>query len=354
MSFNNTCKPDEQKAVKSIISENIALSDILDNSAIQKLLKSYDSKRLLPLSVIMGDVNGLKLINDGFGRAEGDKVLTQIAKILKDCCKKNDLVCRIGGDEFCILLSQADSKIAQKICEHIYKACEEQNSSDDNIIKLSISLGYAMKTDINDNIESVLKRAEEFMYMHKLLEAKSARSALITLIRTTMFEKSAETEEHSERIAILSKALGIKTGLEEVQINQLELLAVLHDMGKICVDQKILNKRGKLTEDEWMEVKKHPVTGYRIATAMPELVSIADCILSHHEHWDGSGYPQGLEGEAIPFLSRIIAVVDTYDAVTNGRPYKKANSKEYALQIIKKNSGRQFDPKVVEIFLSII
>ena len=129
---------------------------------------------------------------------------------------------------------------------------------------------------------------------------------------------------------------------------------MLHDLGKMSVDKRILEKRGKLTENEWMEIKKHPEAGYRIALASPELVHIADFILCHHENWDGSGYPQGLKGEEIPLLSRIVAVVDAYDAMSNDRPYKKARSKDAAIQELRKYAGTQFDPNIVDAFLGIL
>ena len=142
--------------------------------------------------------------------------------------------------------------------------------------------------------------------------------------------------------------------LTDAQLNELELLSTLHDIGKIGINDNILNKPGKLTEDEWVDMKKHPEIGYRIAMTTPELVPIADYILSHHEHWDGSGYPQGSKREEIPLLSRIIAVADAYDAMTSDRPYRRAMTKNAAIEEIKKNAGTQFDPYIAELFLNIL
>ena len=320
----------------------------------EELKRLENSNHDLPLSVIIGDVNGLKIINDGFGHAEGDKILKQIAKLLTDCCRRTDIVCRIGGDEFCILLPRTDEIVVQKICNRIYRTCRERNSQNLHLINYSISLGFETKTDTNETLENVIKKAEAFMYRHKLLESRSAHNSLISSIKATMNEKSEETEKHAERLTTLTIALGRQLGLGNEQCNQLELLATLHDLGKMSVDQRILNKQSRLTPPELLEVKKHPETGYRIALASPELVHIANEILCHHERWDGKGYPQGLKGTAIPLLSRIIAVVDTFDAITHDRPYRKARSREIAIDEIKKNSGTQFDPMVVEAFLQLM
>jgi len=138
------------------------------------------------------------------------------------------------------------------------------------------------------------------------------------------------------------------------QLNELELLSTLHDIGKIGVSDNVINKPGKLTCEERVLMNKHPEIGYRIAMASHELLPIANYILCHHERYDGKGYPQGLKGEEIPLLSRIIAIVDAYDAMTEDRSYRKAMAMENAIHEIKKNSGTQFDPEIVKIFVGII
>jgi HD-GYP domain-containing protein (c-di-GMP phosphodiesterase class II) len=166
-----------------------------------------------------------------------------------------------------------------------------------------------------------------------------------------MFEKSHETQAHAERLAQLSGKLGKAMGLDDKQLTELELLSTLHDIGKISIDGSILTKTDKLTESEWFEIKKHPEVGYRIAQASPELKNISEYILGHHERWDGKGYPQGLAGENIPLLSRIISVVDSYDAMTQDRVYRKAMSIEEAIEEIRNNAGTQFDPEITRVFI---
>ena len=312
--------------------------------------KRLDTPRQLPISIIMGDINGLKLINDGFGHPKGDEVLIEIAKILKNCCRKEDIVSRIGGDEFGILLPKTDSQSAQRICNRIYDTCKGYALAGSSICP-SISVGYATKNISTETMNNILMAAEESMSRHKLLESKSAHSSIIASIKVIMFEKSQETEEHAERMVQLSKSIGLAMSLSEDQLNELELAATLHDIGKMSIDAEILSKPGRLSDEEWVEMRKHPEVGFRIAQATSELVPIAKYILCHHERWDGKGYPQGLIGEKIPLLSRIVAIVDSFDAMTNDRAYRSAMTKGEAIEEIRRNSGTQFDPEVTRVFI---
>ena len=335
------------------ISHHDYLTGLYNRTFFEEEQKRLDTVRQLPISIIMGDVNGLKLINDGFGHHEGDRVLIETGKILKSCCRSEDIISRIGGDEFAILLPQTDSQSAQLVCSRIYDTCKEY-VSEDSLIPPSISLGYATKTDETMTIDETLKAAEENMYKHKLLENKSAHSSILVSLKAIMFEKSQETEEHAERMMLLSKEIGLALGLTDSKLNELELLCALHDIGKMSISSEILGKQDKLSEEEWVEVRKHPAAGFRIAQSTSELSHIADYILCHHERWDGKGYPQGLAGDNIPLLSRILAIVDSFDAMTNDRPYRPALTREEAMEEIRKNSGTQFDPELAQLFLEIM
>jgi len=334
----------------SYISYHDFLTGLYNRIYFEEEKKRLDTPRQLPISIIMGDINGLKLINDGFGHSKGDEVLIEIAKILKSCCRKEDIVSRIGGDEFGILLSKTDSQSAQQICNSIYDTCKGY-ALDGSSIYPSISLGYATKNFETETMDNILMAAEESMSRHKLLESKSAHSSIIASIKVIMFEKSQETEEHAERLRQLSKSIGLAMSLTDDQLNDLELLSTLHDIGKMGVDAKILSKSGELTEEEWAEMRKHPEIGFRIAQATSQLIPIAKYILCHHERWDGKGYPQGLIGEKIPLLSRIVAIVDAFDAMTNDRAYRSAMTKGEAIEEIRRNSGTQFDPEVARVFI---
>ena len=170
----------------------------------------------------------------------------------------------------------------------------------------------------------------------------------------TLFERSFETEEHAERIGSLCAVVGEHLHLSHDDIDRLKLFAYLHDIGKIGISDQILNKPGPLNDDELLVMKTHPEIGYRIAMASPDFASIADLILTHHERWDGTGYPNRIAGERIPLLSRILAVADAYDAMTEDRVYRKAMSREAAMEEIRKNAGTQFDPQIAALFLEIV
>jgi HD-GYP domain-containing protein (c-di-GMP phosphodiesterase class II) len=211
-----------------------------------------------------------------------------------------------------------------------------------------LSLGFGTKQTPIDHIKDAEKEAEEYVLKRKLLESKSHHSAIINSIMATLYAKSQETEAHAERIASLSKMIGEKLQLSQKDMDHLHLLSMLHDIGKIGVDDWILNKPDKLSQEEWAMMKKHTEIGYNIAMSTPDLQTAAEYILSHHERWDGNGYPRGLSGENIPLLSRILAVADAYDAMTSGRPYSKALSSEDAIAEIERNAGTQFDPKMLK------
>nr|WP_320025787.1 HD domain-containing phosphohydrolase [uncultured Acetobacterium sp.] len=333
------------------LSQHDVLTGLHNRSYYEKERKRLDHPDYLPLSLVIGDINGLKLINDAFGHGEGDKLLISIAKILELCARENDVLVRTGGDEFVILLPKTSYAETGTLVQKIKDACDKGYQLDNEVIITSISLGYDTKTSEHESLEKVFKLAEESMYRKKLLEYKSFHSAIMDSIKTTLFEKSNETEEHAERMADLAKHLGRALALDQEDLVALELVATLHDIGKISIDSKLLNKNGKLTDEEWTEIKKHPEVGYRIAQTVPELRKISEYILCHHERWDGDGYPQGLKAEEIPLLARIITIVDSYDAMTQDRSYHSAMSLSEAICELKNHAGTQFDPVLVEVFI---
>lgn len=332
------------------LSHHDALTGIYNRTHFQKARMALDNAEHLPLSVVVGDVNGMKLINDALGHREGDKLLKMIAGVLTQCSREGDIVTRTGGDEFSILMPNTDSQTAKAVVKRIRALCEEKRQQKDTIFT-DIALGYATKNETSDSLDRIMILAEDLMYRRKLLEHKSLHSDILASIKTTMFEKSNETEEHAERISELSKNLGKAMGLSEDKLDELELVSMLHDLGKISIDKNILTKSGKLSDVEWREIKKHPEVGYRIANSTSELSHIAEYILCHHENWDGSGYPLGLAGTNIPLISRIISVVDAYDAMTHDRTYRKALTADMAVEEILSHAGTQFDPEIATLFV---
>jgi PAS domain S-box/diguanylate cyclase (GGDEF) domain len=298
-----------------------------------------------PYGLLIGDVNGLKLINDALGHQEGDKVLIKAAELLKASCRPEDTISRWGGDEFIVLMPGCESSIPLDTVQHINDSFK---GIDNMPIQVNISLGMAMQTSPRQNIRDVIREAEEKMYRNKLLESRSTRSAFIQSLQKALWERSHETEQHCQRMQKISENIGKTLGLSESELDSLKLLAALHDIGKIAIPDAILNKPERLSPDEWVTVKTHPEIGYRIALSSPELAPIAEAILHHHEWWDGNGYPLGLKGESIPLISRVIAITDAYDVMLNGRPYKEAMTEIAVLQEIQRCAGTQFDPLLVD------
>lgn len=326
------------------------LTGLYNRAYFEEELRRLDTARQLPLSIIMGDVNGLKLINDALGHQEGDKLLISVANTLKEACRSEDIVARWGGDEFIILLPGCPYNVATGIVERIKVA---ETIFHTLPIQTSISLGTATKNLLNEDIRSIIKDAEDKMYRNKLLENKSTRSYFLSSLERTLWSRSHETKDHCERIKKMAMQIGEHVHLPASEMDSLRLLAALHDIGKIAISNSILEKPGKLTSDEWEAIKKHPEVGYRIAMSSPEMAPIAEAILHHHERWDGTGYPLGLRGKDIPFLSRIISIVDAYDVMIHGRPYQAAITSEDAWAEIIHLAGSQFDPDLVNIISSL-
>lgn len=346
--FRDVFKDRMKKEAIIYLSYHDRLTGLYNRAFFEEEAERLDTERQLPISLIMGDVNGLKMTNDVYGHRKGDNLLIAIAKVLKESCRTEDLIARWGGDEFVILLPKTSGKIADEICKRIRTACNKATIEQHT---LSISLGYATKEKLSENIMNVLQKAEDFMYKRKLLESKSMRTSIICSIKKTLHEKSHETEEHVERLNALTKKIGGILGLTENELNDLEVLSMLHDIGKVAINDSILMKPCELNDEEWAEIKKHPAIGYRIAQSAPEMAQISEYILSHHERWDGKGYPQGLMGESIPLLARILAVVDAYDTMLKDRPYRRSLTHLEAKEELIKNAGKQFDPKIVQVFI---
>ncbi len=326
------------------------LTGLYNRRFMDEEISRQDDFGALPVAIIMGDINGLKLSNDVFGHSEGDKLLKKAAALIQENCREADIISRWGGDEFLILLPRTTTRIAEEIIKKIQYACFHDKEGN---MRLSIALGCAAKSNPTESLWQVVKEAEECMYRFKLLEGKSYRNKIISTLQATLLEKSIETEKHAERLKHYCLAVGKKFKLSPKELDELALLATLHDIGKVAISENILKKPGPLTSKEWAEMQKHSAIGCRIAQNTPELAPVAEYILAHHERWDGNGYPGGLAGSEIPLLCRILAVADAYDAMTQDRVYRKAMSREDALAEIERNGGTQFDPLVVTMFLRI-
>jgi len=312
-------------------------------------LQKLDRAKYYPLSIVTADINGLKIMNDAFGHEAGDTLLCTISDDLVKVFRHDHRIARIGGDEFVILLPNTDRDQAAKLIDKAKESIEKKLVHG---MSISVSFGLSTKTD-NEPINDIIKYAEDDMYSHKLFEVSSHRNETIKTILNTLHEKNPREENHSKRVSIICKKIGHALNMSREELKLLEAISNLHDIGKIAIDDAILNKPGKLDDREWEIIKKHPEIGYRILASSPEYSEIALDILSHHERYDGKGYPRGIKGEDIPIRARIITVADSYDAMVSERPYRKPLTHEEAIEEIKRYLGTQFDPHIGQLFIDL-
>ncbi|MBN2861044.1 MAG: PAS domain S-box protein [Sphaerochaetaceae bacterium] len=324
------------------------LTGLYNRKYFEEELKRLDIPENYPLSLIMCDVNGLKLINDSFGHEVGDTLLRKAADTIMKACSRACVLARIGGDEFAVIIPRTSKVEASHTAIKMKELTTRVKVAH---IDLSVSFGHDTKTTKTQNVIEVLSNAEDLMYKHKLYERASAKSRTIDLIMRTLFEKSNREAMHSSRVSHICKAIASKLDFNTDAVHQMRIAGLIHDIGKIGVDEKILNKPGRLTEEERHEVEKHPEIGWKILNSTSEFSELSQFVLNHHERWDGSGYPSGLSGESIPLEARIISIADAYDAMTSERSYKTGMSKEDAVKELNRCSGTQFDPEIVKVFV---
>ena len=325
------------------------VTNLKNRAYMENILKNISKDRSNDFCILMADVNGLKLMNDAFGHLEGDRLLKTVGDILKICCLETDIPVRWGGDEFLILIRNS-KKYADDLLKKIKSECLLVDSFP---IKLNLAMGWAAESECNFSIEEVVMLAEKRMYQNKLLETKSVRKSIISSLEQSLKEKQVEYKGHSERVKEICLRIGKRLNLTQDELDELSLLSQLHDIGKIAIPDYILRKSEELTEEEMNIMKTHTEIGCRIARSISDLSKIADKILSHHERYDGKGFPRGLEKANIPKASRILAIADQFDVRTNGTIYKEPISIEEALTEIENNSGTKFDPELVKVFLGI-
>ncbi len=315
-------------------------------------LHRLDNPQFFPLSVLLGDVNGLKLANDAFGHQEGDRLLQRAAELIRSFLRKKDVAARWGGDEFLVLLPNTSYRQAKTIVDKLHDA---QGKEEGVRVPLSIAFGLATKESAAEEPDATIKEAEDWMYRKKLAQQRSSRIAIITSLEQTLMTSTPEIEEHALQVWQYARQIGRFLALSPEEMIHLQHLARFHDLGMVTIPAQILNRPGPLTTAEWGLVKKHPETGYRIAqSSATEIVAVAEFILAHHERWDGTGYPSGKRGEAIPLLSRIVTIADSFDVMLRGRPYKPALPREDSLSELKRCAGTQFDPHLVEALLEVL
>ncbi len=341
----------EEKKHVEYLSFHDHLTGLYNRRFFEEELKRLDTDRNLPLSIVYADVNGLKTVNDSLGHQSGDLIIQKASEVLSRECRADDIIARTGGDEFIILLPKTSAEGADAIVKRIQQAVEEQQVMG---MKLSIAFGSATKDNDTQNVLNILKISEEVMYLEKAHNSSSKRSAVLKKILDALRLKSPREEAHSRRVGLICADIATAYGLTSDKVNELRIAGELHDIGKLAVDEFALNKTGIMTDVETAQFKSHSETGYLILGTTSEYFSIAEHIRSHHEKWDGTGYPKGEKGNDIPWNSRVIALADSYDAMTSGLSQTAACSAADTAAEIKRNAGTQFDPEMARFFVEKI
>ena len=326
------------------------LTGLYNRIYFEEELVRLNNLRFNPISVIMCDVDGLKLINDSMGHHKGDQLLIAAANVIKSCLRSSDVLARVGGDEFAFILPNTNVSEAESVYVRIQESVKSYNSNNPEF-PLSLSLGLATGSL---PVREIVIVADNNLNKDKLHRSSSAKSHFIATLMAMLAERDFITEGHAERLEIMAGIMADTVGLVSADKSDLVLLAKFHDIGKVGISDKLLFKPGQLSLNEKVEMKRHSEIGYRIAQSSPDLTHISQYILHHHEWWNGEGYPLGLSGEEIPLACRILSILDAYDAMTSDRPYRKALSCDEAVRQLKSASGIQFDPRLIEIFLNVI
>jgi len=329
------------------------LTGLYNRRHYEEALKRIDCKENLPISIIFGDVNGLKLTNDVFGHSAGDMLIKRVGETLKKICHSTDIVARIGGDEFIIILPKTSEHVANEILIQIKELIREEKIE---AIKCSIALGLDTKNYVYQNINRIVEDAENKMYREKTINREKTDSEMIDTIVETLHKKSKREREHSYIVSEICQKIGKKLHLPQSDIRKLKEVGYIHDIGKIVLPDEILIKLEsgeELSEEEQLQYDQHAVIGYRILSLFSNTLDLAEGVYAHHEYWDGTGYPKRLKGEEIPLMARIISIADSYDNYFR-RSKDHSLSKKNVMQEMKKNSGKSFDPAILEAFFEIL
>lgn len=328
------------------------LTGFLNRRRFESVRKEMDIPDNLPLSVIFGDLNGLKMTNDIFGHYAGDELIRKSAEILAGVCRESDIIARVGGDEFIILLPRTEQEEAEKILMRIKAAFAGAKIA---AIKCSISLGGDTKVHTGESMDEILLNAENAMYRDKTLNRKTTNRNIIDNLVKALHQKSAKEMQHSIVVGELCGELGAALNLPETAISRLKRAGYLHDIGKIVLDEDMFG-RDALSEEEYEKMRQHPIVGYRILNLFDDTLDLAEYVFSHHERWDGLGYPKGLKGEQIHMVSRIISIAETYERILSREEFSVSFEvrKKKALKEIRNGAGNQFDPEIVELFVQMM
>lgn len=340
------------------ISLHDQLTGLYNRHYFENELERMSLSRDYPITIISADLDGLKLINDTLGHTEGDRYLETGADLLKSALRSSDILARVGGDEFAIILPRTDREAAEELVARLRARIEKYNNQQQEI-PISISIGLAVSPAKESALEETYKEADNTMYKDKLKRSQLARARIVDALVNALSTRKNLGEGNSAQVQDLAERFGRHLQLEEKELSKLKLLAKVYDLGKVNMPDQLMHsglkvKEGELNDAEREAIRRHPEIGYRIANSSPEFSGVADLILHHHENYDGSGYPLGIKGDAIALECRILAIIIAFSAMTNHRPYAKKLKPEEALQELKRCAGTQFDPQLVEEFVALL
>ena len=329
------------------INQHDYLTDLYNRRIFINKFRELNGNKEFPITVMMMDLNGLKILNDAFGHQVGDEALIEVANAFRKVFK-NEFVSRIGGDEFAVILTKKEANEIEQLKHDLRRMIGAIMIRD---IALSISVGYHIVCEEGHNINDVLREAENNMYRHKVIESMSVRNQAIRAIYKTLTDKYKDERIHSEKVSMLCYVTGLALGVKDESLDELKLAGLYHDIGKIAIPDAILDKPGPLTTEEFEVMKTHTEIGYQILRAADDYSRLAEYALTHHERWDGKGYPRGISADDIPLFSRIISLADSYDAMTTNRVYRSKMTKDEAIEELIKGAGKQYDPKITKVFI---
>ncbi|MBP2026911.1 diguanylate cyclase (GGDEF)-like protein/PAS domain S-box-containing protein [Acetoanaerobium pronyense] len=348
--FEDITQKKEQEEKIYFLTYHDTLTGLYNRAYYEEAIKNLDSFENLPLSILMIDVNGLKMANDTFGHSFGDAILKSAAEKIKNLIKDDFLAARIGGDEFVIIMPRTSYEDAAKLMKKI----EENDHELVDGIEVSLSGGVASKKYKIQDINQIIIFADQQMYKKKQENGSEIRKKIIDKVLERLDKDVPWEKEHRNNVVNLSIKIGNILNLDKSEMKRLEKIAMFHNIGKVGIPKVLLKKSLPLKKEEIEIIKTHTEIGYRLLRSVPDYASIAEEVLSHHERIDGKGYPKGLSKDEIPFLTKIVSVACAYDGMVSERPYKKALSKEEAMKELIENSGYQFDSKIVLILKDLL
>jgi len=333
------------------------LTDVYNRRYFEAEFARLEGPESFPLAIITGDINGLKLINDSLGHSAGDAAIKQFAAEIQKQIREGDSLARIGGDEFGIILPKTTEDEVKQMLTLVQPSIRlklEDRADYDTGIELTAAFGYGIQSYSGQPLDALMREAETYMYRRKFYDSSSKHSHVIDAIMNALFEKSEREQQHSLRVSVISAAIAEALSLDEATVAKVKVAGSLHDIGKIGIEESILNKAGRLDDQEWSLMKQHPMRSARILASIDEYLDIVPIVKSHHERPDGTGYPAGLEHNQIPLEAKIIAVADAYDAMTVCRSYREPVCKMAAAEELLRCAGSQFDPMVVNAFVQFV